>query len=159
MTGDLFELEIYGLVVGPQQPKPLLLLKDKAEGQVFPVGLNAMEAQILAYGSDRADGPHGATLSLLKEMGIQIAKAQFREIKGNRQVLEIHFVSNVTSKRPKVKVIETMAESGISLALAAKAPLFATPIFIEQSRRTPFDVMAGSHLENMLVKSSTDVAH
>lgn len=147
MKEELLELQIYGLVIGPMQPRPLLLLREKNGGQVFPVGVNAMEAQILAYGSDRPDGPHGTTLSLLREMNVQIAKAQFREIKGNRQLLEVHFVSNAGSK-PKVKVIETMAESGISLALASKAPLFATARFIEQSRRTPFEIAGALQIDN-----------
>ena len=133
---DLVELQVYGLVVGPHQPRPLLLMKDKMSEAILPVALNALEAQILAFGSDRPEGPHGATFEILRDLNVQIAKAQFREIRGNRQILELYYVAQGKTSHK----VEVFAESSMSVALGAKAPIFATQKFIDQCRRTPLEL-------------------
>lgn len=135
MEDLLIELEVYGLVVGPYQGRPLLLLKDKVGDNILPVGISEVEAQILAHGSDRTDGPHGPSLGVLKDLGVRISRANFTEMRGNRQVLEIH-----VSKADGVdSVIESFAENSISFCLGHKAPLFASQKFIDQCRRTPLE--------------------
>lgn len=135
---DLVELEIYGLVVGPHQGRPLLLMKDKVGSHILPVGLNELEAQILAFGSDRQDSPHGVSLAIQKTLGLKVEKALFTEVRGQRQVLKVHFTSEIKDKTSTV--IECFAESSISFCLGTKAPIYASQKFIEQCRRTPLDL-------------------
>ncbi len=132
----LVELEVYGLVVGPHQGRPLLLMKDKTGSNILPVGLNELEAQILAFGSDRQDGPHGISLSLQKTIGVKIEKALFTEVRGQRQVMNLFFTSESSEK---AAVVECFAESSMSFCLGSKAPIFASETFIDQCRRTPLD--------------------
>lgn len=136
----LLELQVYGLVVGPHQPRPMLLMKEKLGDQLLPVALNPLEAQVLAFGSDRPEGPHGATWGLIKAFSVQIQKCQFREIRRGRQVLEIYVTGPSSTAGSMTQVLETYAESSMSFALGSKAPIFATQKFIDQCRRTPFEV-------------------
>lgn len=136
----LLELQVYGLVVGPHQPRPMLLMKEKVGGQLLPVALNPLEAQILAFGSDRREGPLGATWEIFKSLSVQIQKCQFREVRRGRQVLEIHLTAPSPTAAMTAQMIETFAESSMSFALGSKAPIFATQKFIDQCRRTPFEV-------------------
>lgn len=134
----VFELQVYGLVVGPHQPRPLLLMKDKEGGQLLPVAINSLEAQVLAFGSDRAEGPLGAVWSIFRQLNVQVLKCQFLEIRRGRQVMEIFFTTPGCSEEPKR--IEVYAESSMSFALGSKAPVFASQKFIDQCRRTPLEV-------------------
>jgi bifunctional DNase/RNase len=136
----LLELQVYGLVVGPHQPRPMLLMKEKLGGQLLPIALNTLEAQVLAFGSDRPEGPLGSTWELLKALSAQIQKCQFREIRRGRQVLEIYVTGPSSTAGSMTQMIETFAESSMSFALGSKAPIFATQKFIDQCRTTPFEV-------------------
>lgn len=134
---DLIELEVYGLVVGPYQGRPLLLMKDKAGGAILPVVLNELEAQILAFGSDRQEGPFGINFSLHKALGLKVNKTLFTEVRGQRQVINVYFGADKTPKAETI--IEGYAESSMSFCLGTKAPIFASQKFIDQCRRTPLD--------------------
>ena len=137
LDARLVELEVYGLVVGPYQGRPLLLMKDKMGGDVLPVGLNELEAQILAFGSDRQDGPFGISFSLQKRLGLKVSKTLFTEVRGQRQVVNVYFGSEKNSKTETV--IEGYAESCMSFCLGSRAPVYASQKFIDQCRRTPLD--------------------
>lgn len=136
---QLFELEVYGLVVGPYQRRPLLLMRDKEAKNILPVNLTELEAQILAFGSDRQDGPHGVSLSFLKSSGVAVTKSVFHEIRNTRQVLNIFFKPYREEKSTE-SVIECFAENSMSFAIGSKAPIYASQKFIDECRRTPFDL-------------------
>ncbi len=137
------EMFPFGVALGADNLRPVMIFKDKAERRVLPVWLSHMDAGIAVAqggspysGAARVDGsPHELSWHILSLLGVELEKCLFKKVKDNHQYVELHFKSSSKKKLPKdIEVIEARADDAISFCLRAGCKFFATHEYIERSR-------------------------
>ena len=140
---DWIEMFPFGVAMGADNLRPVMIFKDKAERRVLPVWLSHMDAGIAVsqggspYSSDsRIDGsPHELSWHILSRLNIELEKCLFKKVKGHHQYVELHFKSSSDKKLPKdIQVVEARADDAIPFCLRAGCKFFATTEYIERSR-------------------------
>ncbi len=131
---DLVELKPFGLSLTNELAKPFMIFKDtKTEQLTLPVPLAPIEAGLtLAQSSTHSApvAPHRFVEMLLGSLDIKIEKCIFTEIKGLNQYVRLFLVGH-----PKYNSMKVKATEAVSLCLHLKVPFFATPEFIQKSKR------------------------
>ncbi len=166
-------LEPMGMAMGPDQVRPLLLMKMKDRSDILPVLLSPLEAGLsLAlqstqspmgsgdyFGQMAISNPHRTSEVLFSKLGVHLIKAEFWEIKGPLQFIKIYFEtpsSGVTGEKV-TDTIMVRADEAMSLGLYLKVPFFATLEFIQKSRALNAEVTKVSesliHRPELLQKS------
>ncbi len=129
---DWVEVFPYGLVVNPEQTRPVMIFKDKSERRVLPVWMSPVDAGVAVSqsgGQDTDANPHRLTSKLLSLIKIKLERCFFKEIKGFYQIVELHF-----SGDERIEKIEARADEAISFCLSQGAQFFATIDFMERCR-------------------------
>ncbi|MGE3974218.1 MAG: hypothetical protein AB7F59_06810 [Bdellovibrionales bacterium] len=154
---ELIELFVKGVVVGPGHLRPVLLLKDKAEQETFPVWLNPLEFESLDVQNSpalKSSYFHIITRKIMKEIGYRLDRCCFTDIVGHRQYVNLFMVKEepveskkiITSLTENLSVegrwIQASAEEAMSLCLAMGTRYFATPDVIEKSRYINSELVA-----------------
>ena len=132
---DQFEIVPYGVTLGFDSTRPVLLFKDKSGEKIVPVYLSPLEAGI-AMSQDHirqaGSSPHGLSFEALKTLGVKPEKCSFVELKGHHQFVEVQF-----SGSEGLKVLRARADQAVSFCLHAKTPFFCTYGFFESCREIP----------------------
>ncbi len=144
---DWIEMFPFGVVMGANQMRPVMVFKDKAERRVLPVWLTHIDAGIMlvqGQGSFIQEGavvgtPHDVSMKILNELNLRVEKCLFKTMKNKKQWIEIHIQSltpaeNKSKTAQKAFVIEAPAEDAISYCLRAGCRFYATIDYIEKSR-------------------------
>ncbi len=128
---DWVEMFPFGLAVGAEHMRPVMIFKDKAKKQVLPVCLSPIDAGIaVSQSAIEADSsPHDLSWSILKKIGIKLEKCFFKELKGHHQYVELKFTGH-----KDLECFEARADDAISFCLQAGCRFFATVEYIEKSR-------------------------
>jgi uncharacterized protein len=138
---DWIKLVPYGVSVGADASRPVVLLKVESSEEILPVPVPPLEAGVTLSQSS-AEGlpssPHRITRDILLKMAISIVRCEFCEIRGTVQYLDLHLESPAGRQ-----LLRSRADEVMSLCLFLNAPLFATREFIRKSR------VLNSELENL----------
>lgn len=129
---DLIRLHPYGLSLGQDPARPMLLLRDDLGKYTLPVFLTQIEAGVALQQSNMQSlptTPHRVTEILLESLSIKIEKCVFVAIKDHHQYMRLYFEGHPTQGSVKVK-----AEEAMSLCLHLNVPIYATPKFMNKSR-------------------------
>ena len=138
--GEWIEIFPYGVTIGADESRPVMIFKDKSEKHVLPVWITGQEAQIaMAQVSGRRilNSPHELTFRYLKEKKVKIEKCLFIRIKGHHQYVEVHF----KEKRQVIK-IEARAEDVMSFCLHSETKFYCTIDHMNNSRKLNMEVDA-----------------
>lgn len=141
IQGELIKVLPYGLSIGQEMIRPILIMKAENSELTMPVPLNPLEAGITLSQSNKSNipiTPHKATQELFRALGIRIEKAVFVEIKGQYQFMKL-FISG----HPLVKEIKVRADEAMSLCLHCEVPIFTTQEIAVKSR------ILNAELDNM----------
>lgn len=115
---------------------PVLLLKGRSEDGIgewsLPVPLSPLEAGLTlgqAQPHLELTGPHKGTARIFESLNLQITKACFEDIQGQKQLLRLHLKNHPTEDSLLVP-----AAGVLSLCLALKVPIYASKEFIQKSQ-------------------------
>lgn len=149
---EWIEVFPFGIVMGANNMRPVMVFKDKQEKRVLPVWLSPMDAGIAVaqsnstYRTPGADSnmgsPHEITWRVLQQIGIKLEKCLFKNVTKSQQFLELHFKSE--NKKTDIKPIEVKADDAISFCLRAGCKFFATMEYIESSRVLESEIVSGA---------------
>ncbi len=123
----------YGVTIGLDQSRPVLVFKDKSEKHVLPVWLNSLDAGIaMAVSGDsrNLESPHSLSHEIFKNSKVQFKKCLFKSVKGHHQFVEVHFENE--KKHPPV---ELRADYTMSLCLQEKVQFYCTIKHMERCRQ------------------------
>ena len=135
---DWIELFPYGVTLGVDEVRPVMIFKDENEKHVLPVWVSELEAQIAMdqTSGDRFVGsPHTIAINILKELNAKIDRCVFVELKGHHQVVEVFYTANGEEKKVKARAHEIM-----SFLLSSKPQFFCTLKHIKNSQKIEFEM-------------------
>lgn len=138
---DWIEIFPYGVAMGLDRTRPLVLFRDSSEKQVVPVWSSQLDAGITLVQSqwvNPAGSPHQLTWQVLEPLGIRLEAAFFTEVRGHHQYMLLKF-----SGSSKLHEIKKRADQALSFCLSTETHFYCRPEFIEQSR-----VMEAQLMEN-----------
>ncbi len=122
----------HGLMVGPMPYKPVMIFKTKDEKEVLPLALDPVNAGIMMADTDnlgRFDSAHRATLSIFKELGVEITSVYFNHIVGQEIMALVGVIQSDKKIQMKFKAREIMP-----LALRADCLFYASTEVIEKAK-------------------------
>lgn len=131
MTKRNIEIFPYGVTMGADRSRPVMLFRDGKSDVVVPVWLSPLEAGIAITQNHTSQGgsPHGLGLAMVKALNLQVEKCVFVEMKGSHQFVDVHF-----SGSRKLKVLRLRAEQAVSFCLQAKVRFYCTRAFVVACR-------------------------
>lgn len=142
---DLVQLFPFGLELGVDASRPILLLKDAGHQLTLPVSISPIEAGVALTQANHAAPPagvhHFAEL-LMQSLGIQALQCVFVQVKGAHQFVRIYLSGHAATNSLKLRADEAM-----SLCLHLKIPIFATRKFIDRSRMLVADAAPGPNVQ------------
>jgi bifunctional DNase/RNase len=140
---EWIEMFPFGVAMGANQLRPVMIFKDKDERRVLPVWLSHMDAGIAVaqstpthnVTSNASGSPHELSWQVLTELGIALEKCLFKKVTGHHQFVELQFSAKGQRKLPaKLLQFEARADDAISFCLRSGCQFFATVDYIEKSR-------------------------
>lgn len=140
---EWIEMFPFGVAMGANQVRPVMIFKDKGEKRVLPVWLSHMDAGIAVAQSavshhvttTASGSPHELSWQILTELGIVLEKCLFKKVTGHHQYVELHLRAKSGRKLPvKLQSLEARADDAISFCLRSGCKFYATVDYIEKSR-------------------------
>src|SRR5438876_182087 len=113
---SMMELFVNGLVLGPDNFRPVLILKGKNEEDVLPVWLSPFEfdsSDLENRSMLKSSYFHQVTAKILKEMNWKLDRCEFVDIVGHHQYVDLYLSGDGARKK-----IRASAEESMSLCLA-----------------------------------------
>ncbi len=129
---ELLRLMPFGISVGTELGRPVLILKDEEQKEILPVPLSPLEAGVTISQATRISSPtspHHVTETLLGSLGVKIQRCLFTEIKGHHQYVKLELEGH-----PKLSELKCRAEEAMSLCLYLGTPIFSTRAYMQKSR-------------------------
>ena len=142
---DEIELFPYGVTLGADHQRPILILKDESCNITVPVWLSPVEAGIAITQNNvkaAANSPHALSFKVLEDLGITPVKCLLTEVKGHHQYVEVFFKGS-----RKLKSLVVRADQAVSFCLHAHVQFFCKKSFIEDCRELELEQIG---LENHL---------
>src|SRR4051812_26510776 len=87
---EWIEVFPFGVAIGANNVRPVMIFKDKAEKRVLPVWMSPLDAGI-AVSQDKSPSPHELSCQILSAFGLKLEKCLFKSVKGHHQFVELHF--------------------------------------------------------------------
>ena len=127
---EWLELFPYGITMGTEPGRPLLILKDAAQEEVLPVWINPVEAGIaLSEFSTLPATPHGVVEKLMGALGVKLERCEISEMVGHHQYVVLKFAG-----AEKIVDLRLRADEAMSFCLAQKVRFFSKKEFMAQCR-------------------------
>lgn len=127
---QLTEMFVYGISLGSNQRRPVLVLKDKSQVMTLPVWLNPVDASFaLRDHSHDAYAAHAVTLAMMERLGMRLESCVFAEVKGHHQYVALNFSGHLGLEK-----LDMRAGDAMSLCLATSTRFFATQEFVDRAR-------------------------
>ncbi|SDB47345.1 hypothetical protein SAMN05660653_02314 [Desulfonatronum thiosulfatophilum] len=118
----MIEMQIYGLALDEDSQVPVLILKDKAEKQVLPIWIGAMEAVAISMVLNDVRLPrpmtHDLLLQAIEALGGKIRFVDVVRLHENTYYSEIEVLQGDSLKR-----IDSRPSDAIALGLRAQVPI------------------------------------
>lgn len=144
MSETLKEVWVKGIVLGPGNTRPVLIMKGAQEDDIFPVWLSNLEFDSIEQsnmGVLKSTFFHGTSVKILKALGLKVGQCVFVEVVGHHQYVDM-YVTNEGGDA--VKTIRSNAEECISFCLASGARFFVTPDIMDRSRIMNSEILAAN---------------
>jgi hypothetical protein len=148
---DPFEIFPYGVIVGLDSARPVLIFRGKDRDRIVPVYLSPLEAGIAItqdHTRHAAHSPHGLARTALEMLGVKPASCTFVELRGHHQYVEVKFEGS-----EQLSKIRMRADQAVSFCLHAAVPFFCSIDFFEKCRQVPFvhfDLQGGPNVHPYL---------
>lgn len=128
---EWIEMFPFGLAVGAQHMRPIMIFKDKAKKRALPVCLSPIDAGIaMSQSAAEIDSsPHELATKIFSKLGVKLEKCFFTAVRGHHQFVELKF-----SGHKDLESIEVRADDAISFCLRVGCQFYATIEYIEKSR-------------------------
>lgn len=134
---DHIELFVFGMTMGTEGRRPVLILKDKTGNLVLPVWVNPIEISFaMSETAHQAHAAHSVAFKIMQNFGLKLERCVFDSIKGHHQYVRLEFSGN-----EKLTHLEARADDAMSLCLASAARFFAPSSFINQSREVDAELL------------------
>ncbi len=133
----LVEVFPYGITVGAEGSRPVLIFKDEEKRESLPVWVHPVDAGLVALNTEGSALPfssHHVTSKLFDFMKLKMTSCIFVELVGHHQYVDLLF-----SGAKKVK-LRMRADSVMSLCLYLKARFFCTKKFIGACREVSVEM-------------------
>lgn len=130
--GGPVEVKPFGIHVGGDGMRPILLFKDTTGDITVPVRLSSVDAAVTLAQSNPATAngsPHKLAEQLLASLSVRIRRAVLFEIKNTQQYLRLEFENH-----PSLDALSLRADEGMSFCLHMNVPIFATRHFIREAK-------------------------
>ncbi len=141
---EWIEMFPFGVAMGANQMRPVMIFKDKEERRVLPVWLSHMDAGIAVAQSSPGShqvttsvsgSPHELSWFVLGTLGVALESCIFKKVTGHHQYVELNFKASAGKRLPtKLQRLEARADDAISFCLRSGCKFFATFDYIEKSR-------------------------
>lgn len=147
---EWIEMFPFGVAMGANRTRPVMIFKDKNEKRVLPVWLSHMDAGIAVAQSaishhvitNASGSPHELSWRVLAALGIKLEKCLFKKVTGHHQYVELHFKTKSGRRLPQaLQTLETRADDAISFCLRSGCKFYSTFDYIEKSRILEGEVM------------------
>ena len=136
MQDDWIEIFPYGVAMGADEERPVLIFKDETQRYVLPVWISAQDAQFCAGLSlRRVNTPADVSLKVLHGADIALEKCLFTDLKGQHQIVELIF-----SGKSRLKNMVMQADDVMSFCLTAQTQFFCTPEHMKRSQRIDSEI-------------------
>jgi bifunctional DNase/RNase len=134
---ELLELFVFGMTMGTEGRRPVLILKDKTGNVVLPVWVNPIEISFaMNETAHQAHAAHSVAFKIMQTFGLKLERCVFDSIKGIHQYVRLEFSGN-----EKLTQLEARADDAMSLCLASAARFFAPASFINQAREVDAELL------------------
>lgn len=141
---DWIELFPYGVTLGVDQSRPILIFKDKHEKYVLPVQLSPQDAGLaINEKSPRVSGnsPHVAAFEIMKHLDLKLDRCVFKNIKGHHQFVDLFFTGS-----DELKKLHLRADSVMSFCLHSETKYFCCLEYIKESRQLDAEMNESEHM-------------
>jgi bifunctional DNase/RNase len=129
-SSKMVEFFVFGITLGSNQRRPVLILKDSTGQLTLPVWLNPIDASYAMNDiAHQAYAAQSVTLKMLQAFQLRLERCVFGDLKGHHQFVELQFSGN-----PRLTKIASRADEAMSLCLALGARFFATSEFVARCR-------------------------
>ena len=142
------ELFPYGVTIGADRSRPVMVFKDKLEKQVLAVFLSPIEAGLVVNHSQEswvATNPHHLTTKILGNLGVKLDKVYFTELRGSLQYVDLHFKGS-----PGLKVLESRADEAISFCLTEGAKFYCRPSYFRRCQELTGEMAQTAMISSMM---------
>lgn len=136
---DWIELFAKALTFGPEDNRPLLLLKDKTENYTLPVWLGSLDAAVATVQENPSvpeSSPHKTTLQILKSLNLELTHCLFTEVTGLHQYVELCFKG-----KDGVEHVRCRADESMSLCLLARTRFFSPIGLIRKAQKVDLQLV------------------
>ena len=150
---ELIEIFPYGVTIGLDQNRPVLVFKDKSERHVLPVWLSPLDAGIamaLSGDSEVSASPHTLSHQIFKEQGLVLSECVFKEVKGHHQFVDTCYKDN-KPKSEKKAPIRLRADYTMSLCIHEKVQFYSTINHMDRCRKLNVDLEQFSNNEAAVI--------
>ncbi len=135
---EAVEVFPYGISVGPEISRPVLIFHDESEQLRVPIWLGPLEAATaVAYLDYQGSGytPLGVLTQVLEQLQVRVEKCVFDQVQGHRQSGVLYF-QGLQAMAP----IRRSADEVVTVGLTQKARFYATAEFSQRSREMKMEI-------------------
>ena len=134
---ELIELFVFGLTLGTEGKRPLLIFKDASGNVVLPVWVNPVDATFAMNNhAHQAYAAHSIVFRVMESFGVKLERCVFESVKGHQQYVRLHFTGN-----EKLTSLEARADDAMSVCLASGARFYAPSSFVTRSREIDAELL------------------
>jgi bifunctional DNase/RNase len=133
----MIQMSVAGLALDPRNSQPIVILNDDTNHLALPIWIGAMEARAISLALEHAKVQrpmtHDLLLNTILELGYLITQVEIDFAQSDTYFATIKLRKLGTDKSvPENKSIDARPSDAIALALAADAPIFASPKVVEE---------------------------
>jgi uncharacterized protein len=137
VKSELIELFVFGMTMGTEERRPVLILKDATGNVVLPVWVNPIDISFaMNEVAHQAYAAHSVAFQIMKTFQLRLERCVFDGIKGHHQYVRLEFSGN-----EKLTQLEARADDSMSLCLASGARFFAPAEFVARSRELDAELL------------------
>ena len=134
---ELIELFVFGITLGTEGRRPVLILKDATGNVVLPVWINPIDATFAMNDhAHQAYAAHSVASKIMQVFSLKLERCVFDGVKGHHQYVRLEFSGN-----EHLTQLEARADDAMSLCLASGARFFAPASFVAKSREVDAELL------------------
>ena len=153
---DLVRLKPYGIIIGSDRIRPVLILKDETSAHTLPVPISPIEAGVTMSQNNQAappTTPHRVTEYILQTLGVVITRCVFTEVRGHHLYVNLEFSHNPALRDLQLGVVKLRAEEAMSLCLQLHVPIYASPELMSKTRVLQMEMLEVARLPHSKEKN------
>lgn len=128
----MIEMEVMAVGIEPNSKFPFVLLRDKQEEVVLPIGIGFFEANQISMKLENKEPPRPMTYDLMKSI-LDTLEVKVVKIVVNALAQSTFFAQITLQVNGGVLEIDSRPSDAIALALRTKAPIYAVENVLEEA--------------------------